>query len=157
MHFEHSGYRKVINSTDIKKLILQPFRSVKIDTVSYSSHQNPTRTRWDWVREKKSPFFFICGCASLLSTLKQFIKASGSLPKNRKTFFQLNILKLLNAQSSWNFFSRSGLCSTSWDFFFKMIEQKLKKFERSIPPPKTPVLGGSDGLATENSGNVVGG
>ena len=57
MHFEHSGYRKVINSTDIKKMILQPFRSVKIDTVSYSSHQNPTRTRWDRVREKKSPVF----------------------------------------------------------------------------------------------------
>ena len=57
MHFEHSGYRKVMTSTDIKKIILQPFRPVKIDTVSYSSHQNSTRTRWGRVREKKSPVF----------------------------------------------------------------------------------------------------
>ena len=41
-------------------------------------------------------------------------------------------------------------------FFFKMIEQKLKKIERSIPP-KNLCFGGADGLATENSGNVVGG
>ena len=38
MHVEHSGYHRGVRSTDIKKLILQPFRPVKIDAFSYSSH-----------------------------------------------------------------------------------------------------------------------
>ena len=38
MHVEHSGYHRGVRWTDIKKLILQPFRSVKIDAFSYSSH-----------------------------------------------------------------------------------------------------------------------
>ena len=38
MHVEHSGYHRGVKWSDIKKIILQPFRSVKIDTFSYSSH-----------------------------------------------------------------------------------------------------------------------
>ena len=125
-----------------KKMFLQPFRFVKIDTFLYTSHYNPTRTRWDQVRENKIPAFFICGCASLLSTSKHSVEAPGFKPKTPKTFFQLKILKPLNILSSWIFFYRSGSCSTIWDFFLKTIQQKLKKFERPIPPQKTTVLGG---------------
>ena len=38
-----------------------------------------------------------------------------------------------------------------------MIEQKLKKIERPIPPPKTPVLGGSVVVPGDFSGSVVAG
>ena len=38
LHVVHFGYHTGGRSTDIKKPILQPFRSVKIDTFSYSSH-----------------------------------------------------------------------------------------------------------------------
>ena len=61
MHFEHSGYHRGVKSADIKKLILQPFRSIKIDTFSYSSHENPMRTRWDRVGKKAFSNFLLVG------------------------------------------------------------------------------------------------
>ena len=141
MHFEHSGYRKVINSTDIKKLILQPFRSVKIDTVSYSSHQNPTRTRWDWVREKKVQFFYLW-LRFLTQYFKAIYKGFWISAKKQKNFFFNWIFWSYLMLSNHEFFSRSGLCSISWDFFFKMIEQKLTKIQRPIPPSQNPCFGG---------------
>ncbi len=44
MHFERSGYHGVVKSMDIQKIVLQPFRTIKIDTFSYSSHSNWIRT-----------------------------------------------------------------------------------------------------------------
>ena len=39
-----------------------------------------------------------------------------------------------------------------------MIEQKLKKIERPIPPSQNPCFGeGADGYPSDFSGNVVGG
>ena len=61
MHFEHSLCHRGIKSIDIKKLHLQPFRPVKIDTFSYSSHENPMRTRWDRVGEKIFSNFSLVG------------------------------------------------------------------------------------------------
>ena len=51
----------VLKSTDIQKLILQSFRSVKIYTFSYSSHENPMRTRWDRVGKKAFSNFLLVG------------------------------------------------------------------------------------------------
>ena len=76
LHFEYSGYHRVVKLVDIKKLILVPFRSVKIDYFSYSTHENPMRTRWDRVCEKKNSHFFTCGHNPLLITLKDFIQFS---------------------------------------------------------------------------------
>ena len=59
MHVEHSGYQRSVKSTDLKKLILQPFRSVNIDAFSYSSHSNPMGTRCDRVCEKNFPIFHL--------------------------------------------------------------------------------------------------
>ena len=42
-------------------------------------------------------------------------------------------------------------------FFSKVIERKLTKIKTILPPPKTPVLGGYDGVPRDFSGNVVGG
>ena len=61
MHVEHSGYHRGVKSIDIKKLILQPFRPVKIDVFSYSSHQNPIRIRWDRLSEKIFQNFLLVG------------------------------------------------------------------------------------------------
>ena len=38
MHAEHSVYQRGDKSTDIKKQILQLFKSVKLDAFSYNSH-----------------------------------------------------------------------------------------------------------------------
>ena len=58
MHVEHSGYHRVLKSSDIKKIILQSFRSVKVDTFSYS-HENPMRTRWDRAGEIAFSIFLL--------------------------------------------------------------------------------------------------
>ena len=141
MHFEHSGYRKVINSTDIKKLILQPFRSVKIDTVSYSSHQNPTRTRWDWVREKKSPVFYLW-----LRFLTQYFKAiyKGfwiSAKKQKNFFFNWIFWSYLMLSHHEIFFLDQDYVQLAEIFFSKWLNKNWKK-SRGQYPPQTPVLGG---------------
>ena len=61
LHVEHSGYHRGTRSINIEKIILQPFRSVKIDAFSYSSHQNWMRTRGDRICKKNSPNFSLVG------------------------------------------------------------------------------------------------
>ena len=61
MHVEHSRYHRCVGSTDMRKIILQPFRPIKIDVFSYSCHQNPIRTHWDRVSEKNVYNFFSGG------------------------------------------------------------------------------------------------
>ena len=56
------SYHTAIKSTDIQKMILQPFRSVETDAFLYSSHWNPIRTRWDRAREKKIQIFYLWMC-----------------------------------------------------------------------------------------------
>ena len=76
--------------------------------------------------------------------------------KNIKTFFHLNILKPLSALPSWNFFLDQDYVQLSEIFLSKWLNKNWKK-SRGQYPPKTPVLGGSDGYPSDFSGNVVGG
>ena len=60
---------RMVQIEDIKKLILQPFRSVKNVAFLYRCREDPMRISWDQVAEKSFSEFFICVRISLLITL----------------------------------------------------------------------------------------
>ena len=72
---------------DIKKIILQPFRPIKIDAFSYSSHWNSIRTRWDRVCEKKVSIFFTYVCFPYWVLYMHRIRLSMICKINQKSNF----------------------------------------------------------------------
>ena len=70
---------------DIKKLILQSFKSVKNVPFSYRSHGDLTRIYGDQVGEKSFSEFFICVRTSLLDTLNECREKPVKAQKTSKT------------------------------------------------------------------------
>ena len=117
-------------------MILQPFRSVKIDTFSYISRYNPTRTRWGRVHEKKVPLFYLLMCF-LTKYFKALYKGFSICSKKTwKLFFHRNILKPLSALSSWKFFLDQDYVQLSEILLSKWLNKNWKNREANTPFPK---------------------
>ena len=78
-------YYRMLQTGDIKKLILQSFRSVKNVAFLYRSHEYLMRIYWDQVGEKSFSEFFTCVCTSLLNTLNVCREKTVKARKTSKT------------------------------------------------------------------------
>ena len=86
LHVEHSMCYRMAQTEDIKKLILQSFRSVKNVAFLYRSHEYLMRIYWDQVGEKSFSEFFTCVCTSLVNTLNGCRDKPAKAQKNEQNF-----------------------------------------------------------------------